>query len=123
MLGNITMRNLTLMMLVLMATNVFATESPCEVELLKSQGQISKATNIGSRQKLETLFSSPSVSLPQVQAKAEDLITKTTVSETQVEAQKTEWEELEEEEKTTSGSTLGTLFEFLIPAKLRNPAR
>ncbi len=123
MLGNFTMQKLTLMMLVMLATNAFATESPCEVELLKSQGQISKATNIGSQQKLEALFSSPSVSLPQVQAKADVMVNKTAVIEVPTETQKNEWESQEEEDKPASGSTLGTLFELLIPAKLRNPAR
>ncbi|WP_154222627.1 hypothetical protein [Marinicella rhabdoformis] len=106
------------------AFNASANDAPCEVNLYKSQGQFNKAVQQPGDKDLNRIISQRNLTLPEVMAKADRFkIVKNVPEEQVVVHDENEVVEGTEEDTPDMGSKLGGMFQLLIPAKLRNPAR
>lgn len=112
--------------LTIVAFNASANDAPCEVDLYKSQGQFNKAIQQPDDKDMSRIISQKNLTLPEVMAKADRFkIVKSLPTEQLVIHGQNEMVESEKEEEDSldMGSKLGGMFQLLIPAKLRNPAR
>ena len=120
------MKHLILLTLFLFAAmTVSAKDTPCQVDLYQSQSQFNKVILKPNDKNLSRLINQKNITLPEVMAKADRFqIVKPQPLE-QVVVQEDSGESDEDISTTNSdtSSILGGMFELLIPAKLRNPAR
>ncbi len=112
------MKGITVFILMLTAaTQTIANDNTCEIDILKSQGQLIKATSNPSGNDFNRISDHKPVSLPEV--KATDIGTTLITND----SNQDNWMEKVKDEDNGSGSKLGNMFELLVPAKLRNPSK
>ncbi len=119
------MKHLILLILFLFAAmTVSANDTPCQVDLYQSQSQFNKVIQKPNDKNLIRLVNQTNITLPEVMAKADRFQIVKPVPEETLVSQEDEEEMVEDVEPSSdSSSILGGMFELLIPAKLRNPAR
>ena len=111
-------------LLTLAAFAVSAHDTPCQVDLYQSQGQFNKAIQKPNNKDLNRIMSQQNLTLPEVMAKADRFkIVKLMPEEHVIEHEKETVVEELKIEPADVGTKLGGMFQLLIPAKLRNPAR
>lgn len=102
---------------------VSANDAPCEVNLYQSQSQFNKAMANSDNKNIERLLSQKNITFPEVMAKADRFKIVKKQPKEHVVQQQSGPIEVEKSEPVDTESKLGGMFELLIPAKLRNPAR
>lgn len=103
----------------LSAFAVSAKDVPCQVNL--QQGQFNKAIQKPGDKNLNQLIGRQNLTLPEVMAKADrfKIVQPKPVEQVVLQHQNEE----EQADSNSVASKLGGMFQLLVPAKLRNPAR
>ncbi len=112
-----------LLLFLLASFVVSANDTPCQVDLYQSQSQFNKAMAKSDNKNIERLLSQKNITLPEVMAKADRFKIIRKQPKEHVVQQQNGHIAAETPEPVDTESKLGGMFELLIPAKLRNPAR